>query len=62
MALQSGAEATGWGSETADDWKDYIEKTSQVDTFLTGAAFDDFIKQDLERVKQVAGEQGWLVK
>ena len=26
VALPSGAEASGWGSETADDWKDYIEK------------------------------------
>jgi tripartite-type tricarboxylate transporter receptor subunit TctC len=33
-----------------------------VDTFLTGEAFDAFIKQDLDRVKQVAGEQGWLIK
>jgi tripartite-type tricarboxylate transporter receptor subunit TctC len=33
-----------------------------VDTFLTGAEFDKFIKEDLEHVKQVAGEQGWLVK
>jgi len=26
VALPNGAESTGWGSETADDWKDYIEK------------------------------------
>src|SRR5207302_11021943 len=26
VTLPSGAEATGWGSETADDWKDFIEK------------------------------------
>ena len=26
VALPSGAESSGWGSETADDWKDYIEK------------------------------------
>lgn len=48
--------------QATPEWKDYIEKTSQVDTFLTGAAFADFIKQDLEHVKQVAGEQGWLLK
>ncbi len=48
--------------QATPEWKDYIEKTSQVDTFLTGADFDSFIKQDLERVKQVAAEQGWLVK
>ena len=44
------------------EWKDYIEKTSQVDTFLTGAEFDSFIKQDLQHIKRVAAEQGWLVK
>jgi hypothetical protein len=26
VVLPNGAESTGWGSETADDWKDYIEK------------------------------------
>ncbi len=26
VVLPSGAESTGWGSETADDWKDFIEK------------------------------------
>ncbi|MGY4470046.1 tripartite-type tricarboxylate transporter receptor subunit TctC [Bradyrhizobium sp. LB9.1b] len=44
------------------DWKDYIEKSSQIDTFLTGTEFDNFIKEDLERVRLVASEQGWLVK
>ena len=48
--------------QATPEWKDYIEKTSQVDTFLTGDTFDAFIKQDLDRVKQVAGEQGWLIK
>jgi tripartite-type tricarboxylate transporter receptor subunit TctC len=48
--------------QATPEWKEYIERTSQVDTFLTGTAFADFIKQDLEHIKQVAGEQGWLVK
>jgi tripartite-type tricarboxylate transporter receptor subunit TctC len=48
--------------QATPEWKDYIEKTSQVDTFLTGEAFDAFIRQDLEHLKQVAAEQGWLVK
>ena len=47
--------------QSTPEWKDYIEETSQVDTFLTGTAFDNFIKQDLEHV-QFAAEQGWLVK
>jgi putative tricarboxylic transport membrane protein len=48
--------------QATPEWKDYIEKTSQVDTFLSGDAFDKFIKEDLEHLKQVAAEQGWLVK
>jgi len=48
--------------QATPEWKDYIEKTSQVDTFLTGSAFEAFIKEDLTHLKQVAGEQGWLVK
>jgi tripartite-type tricarboxylate transporter receptor subunit TctC len=48
--------------QATPEWKDYIEKSSQIDTYLTGADFDKFIKDDLERVKQVASEQGWLVK
>src|SRR5215475_7953092 len=48
--------------QATPEWKDYIEKTSQVGTFLTGADFDNFIRQDLEHLKQVASEQGWLVK
>ena len=48
--------------QATPEWKDYIEKTSQVDTFLTGAAFDKFIKEDAQRLRKVASEQGWLVK
>ncbi len=48
--------------QATPEWKDYIEKTSQVDTFLTGDAFDTFIKEDLDHLKQVAAEQGWLIK
>src|SRR5712671_1764999 len=44
--------------QATPEWKDYIEKTSQVDTFLTGSAFEAFIKEDLSHLKQVAGEQG----
>ena len=33
--------------QATPEWKDYIEKTSQVDTFLTGSEFDKFIKQDI---------------
>ena len=43
------------------EWKDYIEKTSQTDTFLTGAEFEKFIKDDITRVHKIAADQGWLV-
>jgi putative tricarboxylic transport membrane protein len=43
------------------EWKDYIEKTSQTNAFLTGAEFEKFIKEDIERVHKIAAEQNWLV-
>lgn len=43
------------------EWKEYIVRTSQTDTFLAGATFDKFIKEDIERVHKIASEQGWLV-
>jgi putative tricarboxylic transport membrane protein len=55
------------GKVTADqvqntpEWKEYIERTSQTDTFLTGAEFDKFLKEDIEHVRKIATEQGWLV-
>ncbi len=47
--------------EDTPEWKDYIERTSQTNTFLTGAEFDKFMKEDIERVRKIAAEQGWLV-
>jgi tripartite-type tricarboxylate transporter receptor subunit TctC len=47
--------------QATPDWKEYIERTSQNDAFLSGAAFQKFIDEDLERTRQVAAEQGWLV-
>lgn len=43
------------------EWKDYIERTSQSDTFLTGEAFNKFMSEDIERVRKIAQEEGWLV-
>jgi putative tricarboxylic transport membrane protein len=43
------------------EWKEYIQQTSQTDTFLAGDAFDKFIKEDIERTHKVAAEQGWLI-
>jgi putative tricarboxylic transport membrane protein len=47
--------------QAAPEWKEYIERTSQTDTFLTGAEFQKFIDEDIERVRKVASEEGWLV-
>ncbi len=43
------------------EWKEYIERTSQTDTFLTGEAFGKFIKDDIERTREVAAEENWLI-
>ena len=47
--------------QATPEWKEYIVRTSQTDTFLAGADFDKFIKDDIERVHKIAAEQGWLV-
>jgi putative tricarboxylic transport membrane protein len=47
--------------QATPEWKEYIERTSQTDTFLAGAEFDKFMAEDIERVRKVAAEQGWLV-
>ncbi len=44
------------------DWQEYIAKTSQSATFLTGDEFRKFIAMDEERSRKVFEEQGWLVK
>ena len=43
------------------EWKEYIERTSQSETFLTGADFTKFMNEDIERVQKIAAENGWLV-
>ena len=44
------------------DWAEYIARTSQSGTFLTGEAFARFIVSDEARSRLVFDEQGWLVK
>ena len=43
------------------EWKEYIERSSQVSTFLTGESFGKFIKEDIERTHKIAADEGWLV-
>ena len=47
--------------QSTPEWKEYIERTSQTDTFLTGDAFAKFMAEDIERVRKIAAEEGWLV-
>ncbi len=47
--------------QNTPEWKEYIERTSQTDTFLTGAEFEKFMNEDIEHVRKIAAEQGWLV-
>ena len=47
--------------QSTPEWKEYIERTSQTDTFLTGDAFSKFIKEDIERTRKIAADEGWLV-
>jgi tripartite-type tricarboxylate transporter receptor subunit TctC len=47
--------------QATPEWKEYVERSSQVSTFLTGEAFDKFIKEDLERNHKIAADEGWLV-
>jgi putative tricarboxylic transport membrane protein len=47
--------------QSAPEWKEYVERTSQVDTFLTGEAFSKFIKEDVDRTHKIAVDEGWLV-
>lgn len=47
--------------QATPEWKDYIERTSQTDTFLVGDAFTQFIAEDSARVRKIAAQEGWLV-
>jgi tripartite-type tricarboxylate transporter receptor subunit TctC len=47
--------------QSKPEWKDYVQQTSQTNTFLAGDDFAKFIAEDVERVRKIAAEQGWLV-
>lgn len=44
------------------EWKAYIERTSQSDTFLTGEALKAFVKQDAAKALEVFKAEKWLVQ
>ena len=47
--------------QATPEWKEYVERTSQTNVFLTGDAFNKFMTDDIEHVRKVAADQGWLV-
>jgi putative tricarboxylic transport membrane protein len=47
--------------QATPEWKEYVERTSQTNVFLTGDAFTKFMTDDIEHVRKVATDQGWLV-
>ena len=47
-------------SETPE-WKDYVERTSQTNRFLTGDAFKRFITEDDAKSSKVFAREGWIV-
>jgi tripartite-type tricarboxylate transporter receptor subunit TctC len=49
--------------QATPEWKEYIDRTSQTSVFLAGKDFEKFMREDIERTRKVAKEQGWtLVK
>jgi putative tricarboxylic transport membrane protein len=48
--------------QATPEWKDYIEKSSQTNTFLAGDDFTKYMTQDLGTWRKIATEEGWLVK
>ena len=47
--------------ETAE-WKDYVERTSQTDKFLSGEALKAFIVEDEAKARKVFEGEGWIAK
>jgi putative tricarboxylic transport membrane protein len=46
--------------EATPEWTEYIERTQQTKTFVTGADLQKLITQDLERTRKIGAEQGWV--
>lgn len=44
------------------EWKDYIERTSQTDRFMSGDEFRKFVAEDEAKNKKVFEKEGWLVR
>ncbi|HZA93912.1 MAG TPA: hypothetical protein VE420_14910 [Gemmatimonadales bacterium] len=46
----------------APEWKEYIERTSQTDRFLTGEELKSFIASDDAKNRKVFEQEGWVVR
>ena len=42
------------------EWKEYVERSSQTDRFLTGDEFKAFMKSDEEKARKVFKKEGWI--
>ena len=47
--------------QATPEWKEYIDRTSQTSVFLAGKEFEKFMKDDMERTRKIAAEQGWPI-
>jgi tripartite-type tricarboxylate transporter receptor subunit TctC len=48
--------------QAAPEWKAYIIESSQTSAFLSGESFNKFMREDIERTRKIAADQGWLLK
>jgi tripartite-type tricarboxylate transporter receptor subunit TctC len=48
--------------QATPEWKEYIDRSSQTSVFLTGKDFEKFMKDDIERTRRIAKEQGWTIR
>jgi len=48
--------------QATPEWKDYVEKSSQTNTFLAGDDFNKYMAHDIEQWHKVVVEEGWQVK
>ena len=46
----------------APEWKEYIERSSQTNTYLAGDDLKAYIKQDQERASAVFKREKWSIQ
>ena len=48
--------------QATPEWKEYLERTQQTSVFISGAAFDKLMTEDIDRTRRVGTEQGWIAR